>query len=282
MPQDSENQALSKTCVTATRHWQITLPRILPPTAFLLALSLAGCGSGSGSGSSGGGSGGTGSGGTGSGGTGGGGGSNIYMVGDTSNSTGGTIATYWKNGTATNLSDLASVMRTRTRSRSTAAAMSTWQADIYNLPTQQLHSDLLEERHGHQPNRRSDVSLANAIAVDSSGNVYVAGATATATGPGRSDLLEERHRHQPDRWNERCGCLRDRSRRQRQCLRGGIYLRRVGQFHADLLEEWHGHKPAQRSGVRRMCPRLWDYPVESLTKMRKATCKDALIARGCG
>ncbi len=127
MPQDSENQALSKTCVTATRHWQITLPRILPPTAFLLALSLAGCGSGSGSGSSGGGSGGTGSGGTGSGGTGSGGGSNIYMVGDTSNSTGGTIATYWKIGAATNLSDLAS------------------------------YAD------------------ANAIAVDGSGNVYVAG-----------------------------------------------------------------------------------------------------------
>jgi hypothetical protein len=101
MPQDLKRHALSKNFVTATRQWQITLPRILPSTALLLALSIAGCGSGSGS--SGGGSGGTGSGGTGSGtGT----GSNVYMAGsEASATTGGDTAMYWKNGTATNLLD---------------------------------------------------------------------------------------------------------------------------------------------------------------------------------
>ena len=88
MPQDSESRARFNIFVTATRQWQITLPRILPSTAFLLALSLSGCGSGSGS--SGGGSGGT---------------TNVYLAGHTSNAKGTPIVTYWKNGEATNLTD---------------------------------------------------------------------------------------------------------------------------------------------------------------------------------
>ena len=114
MPQDSESRARFNIFVTATRQWQIMLPRIFPLTAFLLVLSLSGCGSGSGGSS--GGSGGT---------------TNVYLAGHTSNAKGTPIVTYWKNGEATNLTD------------------------------------------------GTMFALADAIAIDSSGNIYVAGETTT-------------------------------------------------------------------------------------------------------
>ena len=96
----------------------MTLQRILSSTALLLVLSLSGCGSSSGNGS-------------------GGGTTDIYIAGAIGIATGfnadESIATYWKNGAATNLTD------------------GTTQAG------------------------------ANAIAVDNSGNVFIAGSTSTAS-----------------------------------------------------------------------------------------------------
>src|ERR1039458_8664766 len=92
MPQDSESQAQSRNFETKRRESHMTLERILSATALILAFSFSGCGSGSGSGSSG-----------------GSGATNIYIAGATGIATGfntdESIATYWKNGTATKLTD---------------------------------------------------------------------------------------------------------------------------------------------------------------------------------
>ncbi len=96
------------------------------------------------------------------------------MAGDTSNATGGTIATYWKIGAATNLIRLGRRMRT-----------------------------------------------ANAIAVDGSGNVYVAGDIYDATTQQYiATYWKNGAATLPDRRNQRLRMpMRDRCRRQRQCLR---------------------------------------------------------------
>ncbi len=89
MPQHSESDVQSRNFAKRTKQSRMTLQRILPSTALLLLLSLSGCGGGGGSGS--------------------GRVTNVYIGGATGVATGHntyeSVATYWRNGTATKLTD---------------------------------------------------------------------------------------------------------------------------------------------------------------------------------